>query len=204
MRPRSYTYTLAALNRTGYLSNATGATWTLTSTTGPADGLAHLVTIIGDAATNHSAKTAVITGTDASDQAISETVNLPNGTATVTSTKYYKTVTSVVPSATIGADTMDIGWSAVGVTPTYVLDGACLAVASYSVEPGATTANFTVQESNEDPFTAGYMQNCWYTAAAAGSVLVGGVFKESSRAARVLVNSHTSGVIEVNYSQARR
>jgi hypothetical protein len=37
-------------------------------------------------------------------------MNLPNTSATVESTKYYKTLTSVTPSATIGTDTMDIGW----------------------------------------------------------------------------------------------
>lgn len=108
--------TSAAASVTGLLSNATGGTWTLTANDA-GDDLAHLVTIKGDAATDHSAKTAVITGTAANGAVQTETVNLPNGTATVTSTKHFLTVTSVVPSATIGADTMDIGWAAESVSP---------------------------------------------------------------------------------------
>jgi hypothetical protein len=93
---------------TRYLSNATGATWTLTNTT-PGDSLARVVTIVNDSTTDHSAKTAILTGTDADGRAQTETVNLPAGSGTTTSTKHFLTLTSVVPSATIGADTMDIG-----------------------------------------------------------------------------------------------
>lgn len=103
-------------NLTGFLSNATGSTWTLTATV-TADGLAHKVTIKNDSATNHSAKTALLTGTDSADAAQTETVALPNSSATVTSTKSFKTLTTVVPSATIGGDTMDIGWATLLPTP---------------------------------------------------------------------------------------
>lgn len=137
----------AAASVTGLLSNATGATWTLTATD-CGDDLAHLITIKGDAATDHSAKTAIITGTGADGQAQTETVNLPNGTATVTSTSYFLTVTTVVPSATIGSDTMDIGWAAGSVTPTTQLRQA---VPLFSVGIGckvvAGSPNFTVQHT---------------------------------------------------------
>jgi len=121
MRPISRFYTPTGLNATGFSSNVTGATWPLTATE-VGDGLAHQVTIHGDAATDHSLKTAVITGSDADGRTQTETVALPNGATTVTSTKYFKVVTSVVPSATIGADTMDIGWNNLCATPTVVCD----------------------------------------------------------------------------------
>jgi hypothetical protein len=95
-------------NTTGFASNVTGASWALSNTIAPS---AQLVTIRGDTATNHSAKTALITGTTAGGAAQTETINLPNGTDIATTTKEFKTVTSVVPSATIGASTMDIGWA---------------------------------------------------------------------------------------------
>jgi len=104
-----------------YASNATGATWTLTETT-PGDGLARVVTIKNDSATDHSAKTAILTGTDADGRAQTETLNLPSTSATVTSTKHFLTLTSVVPSATIGADTMDIGIGDDIVSKTYPLN----------------------------------------------------------------------------------
>lgn len=107
----------AAANVTGLKSNATGASTTLTATS-CGDSLAHLITMKGDAATDHSLKTWSITGTDADGQAQTETgLFMPNGTATVTSTKYFKTVTDIAWSATIGADTIDLGWALGSVSP---------------------------------------------------------------------------------------
>lgn len=97
----------------GYAASVTGGLWTLTHTQ-PTDGYIRQVTITGLTATNHSSKTALITGTDVNGLAQTETMNLPNGAVQVTSTKYFKTVTSVVPSASIGSDTMAIGWNAYG------------------------------------------------------------------------------------------
>lgn len=111
----------ANTNVTRYLSNATGATWTLTNTT-PGDGLARVVTIINDSVTDHSGKTAILTGTDADGRAQTETVSLPGPSGTTTSTKHFLTLTSVVPSATIGADTMDIGIGDDIVSKTYPLN----------------------------------------------------------------------------------
>lgn len=116
-------FTPSAADLTRFLSNATGATWTLTNNS-TGDGMGHYVTIRNDSATNHSAKTAVLTGYDASGRAITETVNLPAGSATVTSTKAFSYLTSVVPSATIGADTMDIGISAAAVTLDFSISGS--------------------------------------------------------------------------------
>lgn len=138
----------AAASVTGLLSNATGATWTLTATD-CGDSLAHLITIKGDAATDHSAKTAIITGTGPDGQAQTETVNLPNGTATVTSTSYFLTVTTVVPSATISTDTMDIGWAAGSVTPTKQLTQAAIPLFSVGIgcKVVAGSPNYTVQHT---------------------------------------------------------
>lgn len=108
--------TSAAADATGLASNATGDTWTLTANDA-GDDLAHKITITNDSATDHSGKTATIVGTGPNGEAQSETLNLPEGSATVTSTEYFLTVTSVTPSATIDADTMDIGWAADSVSP---------------------------------------------------------------------------------------
>ncbi len=97
MRPKSWTYTPAATTANGYAAGVTGATWTLSATTAN-DGLAHKTTILNNSATNHSGKTALVTGTDADGNAQTETITLPNGNVTVTGSKYFKTVTSVVPA----------------------------------------------------------------------------------------------------------
>lgn len=203
MRPIQKSWTPAAANLTGFLSNATGLTWTL-SATSSADDLAHLVTVRNDTANDHSAKTAVLTGTDSDGNTQTETVNLPGVSATVTSTKHFKTLTSVVPSATINADTMDIGWSAVAIGQTMVLD-------SYQVVPAFAsivvtgTINFSVQESGSDPFSTPAQSGVWAspTAFAAKTGSMTGVFDYSVRAVRLLVNSVTGGAtfnIAVNQS----
>jgi hypothetical protein len=100
---------LETVSLTGFASNVTGAAFTLTATS-CTDGLAHQVSIRNDAVTNHSGKTIDLVGTDANGDALTETITAPAGAATVESTKYFKTLTSVTPSATIGSDTFDIGW----------------------------------------------------------------------------------------------
>lgn len=141
----------AAASLTGLLSNATGATWTL-SANDAGDSMAHLITIRNDAATDHSAKTAVITGTGPEGQAQTETVNLPAGTATVTSIKYFLTVTTVVPSATIGGDTMDIGWAVGSVSPSF--NPQLARVSNFNIGFGCNVAagspTYTVQHSYDN------------------------------------------------------
>lgn len=75
------------------------------------DGLAHFVTITQAGATNHSAKTATITGAGPDGETQTEAISLPNGATTVTSTKYYTSVTSVALSASITTDTMTMGYA---------------------------------------------------------------------------------------------
>ncbi len=95
-----------------FASNVTGASWAL-SNTSTTDGLAHKVSITNDSATDHSAKTVTIAGTDDNGQAITETINLPGSSLTVKTTLFFKTIESpFVPSATIGGDTVDIGIAA--------------------------------------------------------------------------------------------
>src|SRR5678810_287176 len=121
MRPIKLTYSPVTTSQNGFANNITGGSWALTATSS-GDGLAHLFTIHNDSATDHSAKTAVIIGTDSDGKPQTETMNLPAGTATTTSTKFFKTVTSVTPSASIGADTMDLGWNVSAVSRTIPLN----------------------------------------------------------------------------------
>lgn len=108
-------YTSVAANLTGFASNVTGAAFTLTAGNS-ADSLAHKVTIRNDSATDHTGKTIALVGTGPNGEAQTETLTGPNNAATVTSTKHFLALTSATPSATIGADTFDIGWAAEAVT----------------------------------------------------------------------------------------
>lgn len=187
-------YTAAALNATGYVSNATGATWTLSATTA-ADSLAHPVTIKNDSANDHSAKTAVLTGTDANDNALTETLALPAGSATVTSTKMFKTLTTVVPSATIGADTMDIGWTAVAQSPWVYLDyGQSVFNVSVAANIGGTI-NYDVEHTYEAAVD-GSSFAFKHTGLTSKTTDQDGQYIAPVSAVRVNINSHTAGTVD--------
>lgn len=195
MRPKTFDFDPANASLTGFLSNATGATWTL-SATSSGDDLAHQVSIRNDSATDHSAKTAILTGTDSDGRAQTETVNLPAGSATVESTKYYLTLTTVVPSATIGADTMDIGWVDEFASKTIPLDHRAYNPASIQVTVTGTI-NFDVEATLEDPFsssitdqsTLDWLNDGNFTAKTAS--LVDDLALPGVRAIRFVVNSYT-------------
>lgn len=90
--------------------SVTGGTWGITTFTST-DGAAQTFRIFNQTATDHSAKTVTIVGTDANGAAQSEVLAMPAGTGTnpfAYSVKKYLTVTSLTPSATIGADTMKV------------------------------------------------------------------------------------------------
>lgn len=118
MRPIKLALTPAALDLDGFSNNATGV-GPFAITAAPDDGMAHLVSF--DTSANLSAITATITGTDADGRSITEAVTLPDAT-TGYSTKHFKTVSSVSVSATLGASTMDIGWGAISVSHTVMLN----------------------------------------------------------------------------------
>jgi hypothetical protein len=202
MRPKTNSYTFAALNATGYKENATGASWALTALTA-GDGCAHPVTIHNDSSTDHTGKSIELAGTDAEGRAITEHLHLPNthggGSDTVTSVLYYKTVTSpIVPSATIGTDTMDIGWTAVAVTPTYPVDYHSSGALVSTVVGG--TINYTPQKTNDPIYTDTTPD--WQTAVAAGTASLMTQYPTGVTGVRVLVNSHTSGTLNVTISQS--
>lgn len=164
MTIHTQSYTVTALDANGYGDNltSTGASYVLTANE-VGDGMAHLVTILGNAATNHSAKTFTIVGTDHDGYAISEGIAGPNGNVTVTSTKYFKTVTSVTPSASTGADTFDIGWPLACIAPSIRL--TVNADNPFNVGIGCTIA------SGSPTFTVSYSfdRSAWFATSISGA-----------------------------------
>lgn len=146
MRPLYKLYSPSAEDTDGLVNDATGATSPLTQlTTGPGDGLAHQINITS--AANLSAITFTLTGTDADGVALVEAVTGPNAT-TVESTEYFRTVTSIAISATLGANTVDLGWVDEFVTPTIPLNTYANG-ASCNVDITGTI-DYTMQATNSD------------------------------------------------------
>jgi hypothetical protein len=195
------TFTAAAASLTGHASNVTGAEWVI-ATAGAADGLAHHVTIRNDSVTDHAAKSIVLVGLDANGNALTETLAAPGTSATVTSTKAFKTLTSATPSATIGADTFDIGWAATGHTPWIDLRPNQLpfaaAVAVYLV---SGSLNFDGQHTYDTP--PGEDSVVFNTTALTGKTAsTDAGLTTPVQAVRVDINSHTSAVFTVVVLQA--
>ncbi len=191
--PYKNTFTAAAAATTGHASNVTGAVWAI-ATPSALDGIAHFVTIHNDAATDHSAKTIVLVGTDANGNPVTETLAAPAGTATVTSAKAYRSLTSATPSATIGADTFDIGWAATGHTPWVDLDPSLLPFgASAAVFLVSGSLNFDVQHCYDNPPTEDSV-SFKISALTGKTASTDGSYTAPVNAVRVNINSHTSAV----------
>jgi hypothetical protein len=196
------TYTPADANLTGFASNVTGAAFTLTASVS-GDSLAHQVSIRNDSATDHSGKTVTLVGTDHLGRALTEVVTGPAGSATVESSGYFLTLTSATPSATIGADTFDIGWVDEFVTPTIALDwrsgiGSLEIVITGTINIDLDSSNSDLQNSTDsaswfvDTSTnAGVTASKWIT------------FNASPRFIRVKANSYSSGAtVKLLYAQS--
>jgi len=109
MRPLKLAFVPADDNLTGFATGLTGAgpVFTMTTTV-PGDGMAHLVSLTS--AANLSAITMTLAGLDADGFAQTENVTGPNAT-TVNSVKYYSRLNTVTVSSTLGANTLDVGWT---------------------------------------------------------------------------------------------
>jgi hypothetical protein len=195
-------YTPANVSLTGFASNVTGASFTLTATSS-GDSLAHQISVKNDSATDHSAKTLDLVGTDENGKAQTETMAAPGSSLTVESTKYWLTLTSVTPSATIGADTFDIGWVDEFVTPTLPINWRG---GSAAMNIGVTgTINYDVQQTFDDIQT----KTTAFTWSVDDSTTQSGVtatlpilYDAHPKGVRLLVNSYTNGAtLTLSYTQ---
>jgi hypothetical protein len=200
-------FTFVAADANGYADDVAydAGGYALTATTAD-DDCAHPVVILGNAATNHSAKTFTLVGTDANDVAITETMAGPNGNVTVTSVKRYKTLTSVTVSATTGADTFDIGWTALASTPWVPLD---VLQTHFAVGIGAVlvsgAANYDLEHTYDEVDTNATVQVAYNNATMAGKTAsfdVGLIYPV--KAVRLDINSHTAGVMRFTVLQGDR
>lgn len=208
MRIKEFDIDPANANLTGFASNVTGATFTLTATSS-GDGLAHQVSIKNDTANDHSGKTVTLVGTDPDGYALTEVVTGPGVSATVESTGYFLTLTSATPSATIGADTFDIGWVDEVSTKTIPLDWRSITAAAINVDVTGTI-DFTVQQTFDDVQRPGsaaqsaYANSQWtnITALAAKTADTTSTASVGATAIRLLVNSYTdTAEIQMNVNQ---
>lgn len=206
MRPYLLDIDPANVSLTGFASNVTGASFTLTATSS-GDGLAHQVSIRNDSATDHSGKTITLVGTDADGKALTEVVTGPEGSATVESVGYFLTLTSATPSATIGADTFDIGWVDEVASKTIPLDWRSDIGATLAVDVTGTI-DYTVQETFDAIQGVGFdpqQDATWFpiSALSAKTADLVAAATVGATAIRLLVNSYTdTAEIQMNVNQS--
>lgn len=143
-------YTLTNADQDYFANNATGETITLAENTTP-DGYAYKVAILNNTGNSKTGINFTITGLDADGKAQSEVLAGPGGSATVYSVYYYSRVNSITLSATLGADTVDIGTSGFFATKTYPLTGCKTASIDLNLKSGSI--NFTGQCSYNEVST---------------------------------------------------
>lgn len=197
MRPKTKSFTLAALDADGYLDGVTGAGPFTTIAAQPGDGLAHPLTILSTA--DLSGITFTCVGTDANGDSLTEAITGPNNT-TVTSTNYFKTLVSVTASSTLGTDTIDVGWTALAESMTLPVDRFASEGPMVVADIGGTI-NYTLQQTNSNVFNGDTVH--WATLGSAGATADQIVQATAgSTALRFIVASHTSGTMALTYSQA--
>ncbi len=198
MRQRTKTYTLDALDADGFFQNVTGdittTAWT-TANSALTDGCAHYVSLASSA--DLSGITLTFTGTDAEGRTQTESAVGPNNTTTYL-TKYFATMTSVTSDATLGANTLNVGWTAAAHTPCIPVD--CHAGNGAAVGCDISeTISYTIQNTNDDIWND--QTPSWYDLTDAMTADWYGTAEPGSTGVRVAVASHTSGVVIFTISQ---
>lgn len=175
--------------------NSTGAA-TAVTTTATTDGLAHQVTLTSPVQATLAGVTFTIVGTGPDGNAKTETGLVgPASNATVTSTGYFKTVSTIQPSATMGALVVSVGIAAPSLTPAISLEWRSIVGAQHQVEITGTI-NYTLQETLDGMQNASSDTLSWSSLSSAFSAKTATVTGQGLigvTGARVLINSVTNG-----------
>lgn len=147
MRPVYLSFTPATNTSTFFATGLTGAgPWTTAdfTTDSTGDNLAHLIDLTSTA--DLSGITLTVAGTDADGNSISEAVTGPN-IATVSTTKFFKTLTSITASSTLGANTLDIGMNDGAVSRTIPLEQYLQGSLTHVQVDISGTINFDIEDT---------------------------------------------------------
>lgn len=184
---------LAAANSSAGASVTLDGTLTAGGTYTAADGFGHRIIITDTATLDQSTATFTVTGTNANDEVVSESLAGPASTATVTTVAYFKTVISVTIASPVATATVNIGTNgevASKVIPVNWMepDGCTTAIMG-----AVGTFNVDIEETFDAVLANGtLLANFWNKQAAKTA---DGAFTMTPRATgvRVSTNSYTNG-----------
>ena len=194
MRNQKFDIDVADAATDGLATGLTGAgPWDTSDFTlvAPSDGLAHQLSISSTA--NIATLVFTITGEDADGKAITDTITGINN-STVETTKYFSSWSALSVSATLGANTVDVGWVDEVVTKTIPIDWISNTGATLAVDVTGTI-NYTTQQTFDDiQASATASQTAQWLSVSAGQTadLVASA-AVGATAVRLVVNSYSSG-----------
>lgn len=195
MRPIKVTYTpiTAAVDHFNAAVTSTGAAIVPTNTA-TTDTLAHIVTLTSAALNDLSTLSFALVGTDADGNPQTDTIAAGPNNSTVSSAKYFKTLTSVTPSATMATKEMTIGIGAASLSPAIPLDRRSISAAALTITVTGTV-NITVQDTIGDVFQNYPSVVPWtaISALTAKTAQTDGSARVAATAVQVLTNSVTNG-----------
>ena len=178
-----------AFNAQGFTS--TGAA-TAPTTTSTSDGLAHYVTLTSPVQATLAGINFTIVGKDADNHDVSEVIAGPASASTVTTTKFFKTITTIQPSATMGALTLAVGIAVTAITPTIPLTNSPAAAGMTVAVTG--TINYTMYETFANVYVHSIGSvSTQITALASKTANTSGNAAVSATGVLLLVNSVTAG-----------
>jgi hypothetical protein len=152
-----------------------------------------------------SAISFIVNGTDQSGLTINETITGPNNT-TVTTTNYFKFINLITASATLGANTLDVGNSATAAAEIIPIN---YLQSSFSCTIGVAvtgTINYTVEYTESAIYDIATSAITWLALSALTSKTANadGSITSPFRALRFTINSFTPGATAtVNVIQTR-
>lgn len=204
MHPLSVTLSPADASPTGLAddNDSTGSSVTLdgTLTSGgiftSSDNLGRQIIITDAGSDNQATATYTVTGTDVNDNSISESLAGPGSSASVTTTKFFKTVSSVTIANPVATSTVDIGTNGLFESKAYPCNYKAPDPNGYTVTLSGT-CTYTVYETRTNLLEHGTAAANWIASVnmASKSATAAG---ESARAicgCKIQSASYSSGAI---------
>ena len=202
MRPYLISISPVATTAAGLASanSSAGATVTLDGslTSGgtftSADGMGRQIVITDAGGSNQTSATYTITGTDPDGIAQTEDITGPDSTLSVTTVKYFKTVTSISIASPVAGSTVTIGTTGVLSTQTVPLNYRDVDAATHAVDVSGTI-NYSLRETLDQihTLTNPSYDASWFPLTAAASNDVLGTGTVNVTACQLIVNSYSTG-----------
>lgn len=157
------------------------------------DGLGRRISILDLAADDQTGATYTITGTDADGLVESEDILGPGVSSTVTTTKYFLSITNIVVASPAAGSSVDIGTVDEAVSKTLPLNYRANNPANYQSNVTGT-ASFAVDQTMSDVQSLSNPSNdaIWFKVAALGAVDILSEGARHIRACRVVVDTHSA------------